>query len=89
MESRGEWVCIGHWVAEPAYQRYAISLRSDFAHVGDYRWLYSNGSTAVPDYFVWADAHPSDYGIYPGTWGQWIDGVSVRDNNIFGICERN
>ena len=51
LETRAEWACIEHWVEkayQPAYQRYAISMKK--SNIGDYRWLYADGSNAFPDY---------------------------------------
>ena len=95
-ETREEWACIEHWVEnayKPAYQRFAISLRADFTHSGQYKWTYPDGSTSFPDYEVWATAHPQDgdcVSMVVGTGtdhqGQWLDGECYEDK-MWAICE--
>ena len=96
-ETREEWACIEHWVEnayKPAFQRFAISLRADFTHPGQYLWHYPDGSTAYPDYEEWANAHPQDgdcVSMTIGTGvdheGQWVDGDCIGDT-MWGICEK-
>ena len=98
LETREEWACVEHWVEQayqPSNQRYAISLRSDFNHVGDYRWWYSDGTTTFPDYFMWASGHPRDdpcvsmeIGTGVDAQGAWLDGACIEDGNMFAICEK-
>ena len=96
-ESREEWACIEHWVEnayKPAYQRFAVSLRADFTHPGQYLWTYPDGSTSFPDYEVWATAHPQDgdcvsmqIGSGVEHQGQWVDGDCYEDR-VWAICEK-
>ena len=96
-ETREEWACIEHWVEnayKPSYQRFAISMRADFTHGGQYEWTYPDGSTSFPDYDVWATAHPQDgacVSMVMGTGvdhqGQWTDGDCYEDK-MWAICEK-
>lgn len=39
LETREEWACIEHWIEnayKPSFQRFAIRLRADFNHPGQY-----------------------------------------------------
>ena len=97
-ETRSEWSCVEHWVSEayqPSFQRYAISLRADFNHVGDYRWIYNDGSSAIPEFFIWAEGHPRndpcvsmEIGKGVDSQGDWLDGACIEDMGLHAICER-
>ena len=98
LETREEFSCVEHFVEkayQPAFQRYAIALRSEFNHVGDYRWFYANGTESFPEFFEWADGHPRDdacvtmeIGSGIDHQGDWLDGECIGDENMFAICER-
>merc|ERR1712038_223618 len=82
LETKEEWACIEHWVENaynPAFQRFAISLRADFTH---------------PDYEEWATSHPQDGDCVSMTigsgvdhQGQWVDGDCINDV-MWAICEK-
>ena len=96
-ETRQEWACIEHWVEnayKPSFQRFAISLRADFTHPGQYEWHYPDGNTSYPQYDVWAQAHPQDgdcVSMTIGTGvdheGEWTDHECHADP-VFAICEK-
>ena len=96
LETRGEWACIEHWIEnayKPDNQKFAISLRADYGHPGHYLWIWPDLSTTVPEYEVWATAHPQDgpcvsmmIGDGVDHAGQWLDGECHGDT-MWGICE--
>ena len=74
--------------------KYAISLRSDFTEEGIYKSWYPRGFTKFPDFFKWADNHPSDnprvsmeIGVGAESQGAWIDGDCLEET-MYGVCER-
>ena len=97
MESPAEWACVQHWLNEeftPESQEFAIGLRADFNDVGIYKWQYFDGSTAIPEYFVWAEYHPRDepcvsmeVGTEVVTQGAWLDGDCI-EKQMYAVCER-
>ena len=97
LETREEWACIEHWVEnayKPVFQRFAISMRADFTQPGQYLWEYPDGSTAYPEYDVWATDHPRDLdcvsmmiGSGVDHQGLWVDGDCYSDP-MWAICEK-
>ena len=89
LETREEWACIEHWVEnayKPDFQRFAIGLRADFTHPGQYL-------PSLP-YEVWAPGHPQDkdcVAMVIGTGvdhqGQWVD-VECYNDKMWAICEK-
>ena len=97
LETRDEWYCIKHWVENefsPVFQRFAIALRTDLIHPGQYLWNYPDGSTTYPVYEEWALSRPQDspcvsmmIGSGVDHQGQWMD-VECYDDRVWAICEK-
>ena len=93
-----EWACIKHWVENtyyPAYQAFAIGLRAEFTHPGQYMWQYADGNRTFPEYKEWAYAHPQDFpcvSMMIGTGvdhqGQWTDMECDSGYPVWAICEK-
>ena len=99
-ETLPEHACVENWAVNsqqtmPKSQRYAIGLRADFSHPGQYLWQNEDHTESFPEWDLpWASSHPTDkdcVSMVIGTGvdhqGEFVDHDCYDTDGVYAICE--